>query len=193
MPKEVNREKSLKEAEASKNYQTARALLKDKGKLLDTVMQAIGDGLVLLDRDLRIVYQNKSMEDMFGDHIGEYYHTLYEGKKVPTQSAFETGEVSRALLMGITKEGEHLRFENIASVLKDAKGNIVAGLELVRLVEERETAFEDLKAKTVELEEFQKLAAGRESRLTELENTIKEQTQAIESLKTRLIAEGKSM
>ena len=47
--------------------------------------------------------------------------------------------------VGITKEGEKFRFENIASVLRNDKGKMVAGMELVRIVEDREPALDELR------------------------------------------------
>ncbi|MDD5065825.1 MAG: ATP-binding protein [bacterium] len=135
--------------ELSKNYQEAKELLKDKGNLLDTLMVAMGDGLSIQDLDMRIVYQNKFMTDNFGNHTGEYCYFIYERRDkicegCPIQSAYKDGKVHQALRVGITKDGTPFRFENIASVLKNKQGKIIAGMELCRIIEEREKAKDQL-------------------------------------------------
>ena len=57
--------------------------------------------------------------------------------------------------MGITKDGVPFRFENIASILRNDQGEIVAGIELCRIVEEREKAFDELREATEKLRQTQ--------------------------------------
>lgn len=172
-----SREESLKEAESSKNYQLAKNIIKDKERLLANVMSSMGDGLSIQDLDLRIVYQNKFMVDNFGEHVGEYCYNIYERRDAlcegcPVAQAYKSGEVTKALRVGITKDGTAFRFENIASVLKDEQGKIVAGMELCRIVEDREKAFDDLKKKSEELEKFNKIAVNRELKMVKLKEEI---------------------
>ena len=148
----------LQEAESSKKYQEAKEILKDPEKLLKNLMKSMGDGLSIQDMDMRIIYQNKFMIDTFGKHSGEYCYTVYENRdKVcegcPIVQAYKVGEAISAVRVGITKDGIPFRFENIASALRNSQGKIVAGMELCRIVESREKAFDELKKKTVELKE----------------------------------------
>ncbi|MDD5195369.1 MAG: hypothetical protein PHQ96_06850 [Candidatus Omnitrophica bacterium] len=174
---ETSREKILKESELSKNYQAARNILKNKEKLLNAVMDSMGDGLSIQDLDMRIIYQNKFMVDNFGAHIGEYCYNIYERRDkicegCPVVKAYRSGETNMALRIGITKDGASFRFENIASVLRDEQGKIVAGMELCRIVEKREAVFDDLKKKKNELESFNKLMVDRELKMIELKKRI---------------------
>jgi diguanylate cyclase (GGDEF)-like protein/PAS domain S-box-containing protein len=114
-------------------------------------MDAMGDGLRIQDRNMRIVYQNKFMLDNFGSHVGDQCYRIYEKRDkicdgCPIVEAYRTGKVTRALRVGTDNEGEQFRFENIASVLRNESGEIVAGMELVRLVEDRERALDELRA-----------------------------------------------
>lgn len=168
----------MKKNVASKNHQKALEILKDKEKLLTNVMTSMGDGLSIQDLDMRIVFQNKFMLDLFGDHKGEYCYKIYEKRNklcegCPIQLAYKDGKTHKALRVGRTKDGS-FRFENIASVLKDKEGEIVAGMELCRIVEDREKAFDDLKKKNEEIERFNKMAVGRELKMAELKKRIKE-------------------
>jgi PAS domain S-box-containing protein len=131
-------------------FEDARKIIADDSKLLYNIMDAMGDGLSIQDRNLRIVYQNKFMIDHFGSHIGDYCYNIYESRNMtcdgcPIVEAFRTGKVTRALRVGITKDGTPFRFENTASPLRNDRGEIVAGMELCRIVEDREKALDDLR------------------------------------------------
>jgi signal transduction histidine kinase len=131
-------------------FNKARRLLDDPTSILINIMQSMGDGLSIQDRNMRIVYQNKFMIDNFGLHVGDFCYNIYEKRSsacdgCPIIESYQTGQVTKALRVGITKEGVPFRFENIASVLRDEQGEIVAGIELCRIVEERERAFDKLR------------------------------------------------
>ncbi|MFH1189912.1 MAG: PAS domain-containing protein [Candidatus Omnitrophota bacterium] len=165
------------EAASSKNYQEAREILKDKTKLLETLMSSMGDGLSIQDADMRIVYQNRFMIENFGEHLGEYCYNVYERRDklcegCPIAEAYKTEKVTKALRTGITKDGTPFRFENIASVLKNDRGKVVAGVELCRIVEDREKALDELKKSSKTLETFNKIAVGREMRVLELKKQV---------------------
>ena len=135
---------------ADEKFSKAMRLLGGKSGILDHIMNSLGDGLSIQDRDMRIVYQNKFMTDNFGSHIGEYCYRIYEKRDeicegCPIVQAFQTGDTVKALRVGVTKEGDKFRFENIASVLRDEQGEIVAGIEMVHLVEDRERAIDELR------------------------------------------------
>jgi two-component system, NtrC family, sensor kinase len=142
------------------HFEAVRILLKDTSKILDNIMASMGDGLSIQDRDLKIVYQNKFIIDNFGSHVGDYCYNVYEKRSAacdgcPMIESYRTGQVTKALRVGITKNGVPFRFENIASVLRNDQGEIVAGIELCRIVEERERAFDELKEATEKLKRTQ--------------------------------------
>ena len=137
-------------------FKAASHLLEGKCQVLEKIMESMGDGLSIQDRNMRIVYQNKYMIDNFGSHIGDFCYKIYEKRDsvcdgCPILEAYRTGQVARALRVGTNKEGKQFRFENISSVLRDEHGKIVAGMELVRLVEDRERALDELRAATEKL------------------------------------------
>jgi diguanylate cyclase (GGDEF)-like protein/PAS domain S-box-containing protein len=135
---------------SSRTFREAASLLEGKPDVLDNIMASMGDGLSIQDLDLRIVYQNKFMIDNFGAHIGEHCYKIYERREKPCDGcpileAYKTGNPVKKLRIGTTKNGESFRFENIASVLRTDEGKIVAGMELVRIVEDRERALDELR------------------------------------------------
>ena len=142
---------------SDKDFMTVVRLLKGHGHILNKIMDSMGDGLSIQDKNMRIVYQNKFMADHFGPHVGEYCYTIYEKRdkvcdNCPFVEAYRTGKVVMALRVGTTKEGDRFRFENTASVLTNEDGEIVAGMEIVRIVEERERALDELRATKEKLE-----------------------------------------
>jgi signal transduction histidine kinase len=141
-------------------FEAAKKLLDDPARILDNIMMSMGDGLSIQDRNMRIVYQNKFMIDNFGSHIGDYCYNIYEKRSTacegcPIIDSYRTGLGTKALRVGITKEGIPFRFENIASVLRNDHGDIVAGMELCRIVEEREKAIDDLRAAIQQMKQMQ--------------------------------------
>ncbi len=143
-------DKLLSDPNWDDRFKAARLLLDDPAGILANIMMSMGDGLSIQDKNMRIVYQNKFMIDNFGSHVGDYCYNIYEKRSsacedCPIIESFRTGQVTKALRVGITKEGIPFRFENIASVLRNKKNEIVAGIELCRIVEERERAFDELR------------------------------------------------
>jgi len=143
---------------SDETFADAAKLLEGKSDILDNILASMGDGLSIQDRNMRIVYQNKFMIDHFGSHIGEFCYNIYERREslcegCPIVEAYRTEKVTKALRVGITKDGEQFRFENIASVLRNHQGEIVAGIELVRIVEDRERALDELRAAMERLEQ----------------------------------------
>jgi two-component system, NtrC family, sensor kinase len=141
-------------------FEAAKQILENPADILANIMESMGDGLSIQDRNMRIVYQNKFMIDNFGTHVGDYCYNIYEKRSAacegcPIIEAYRTGKVTKALRVGITKEGIPFRFENIASVLRNKQDEIVAGIELCRIVEDREKAFDDLRETMQRLEQTQ--------------------------------------
>lgn len=141
-------------------FNEANQLMDDSASILSNIMGSMGDGLSIQDLNMRIVYQNKFMIDNFGSHTGEYCYNIYEKRNsvcegCPIIESYRTGQTTKALRVGVTKDGSSFRFENIASVLRDKQGTIVAGIELCRIVEDREKALDDLKEAIEKIKQMQ--------------------------------------
>jgi len=126
---------------------------------------------------MRIVYQNRAIKEVMGEHYGMNCYRVYERRErvcegCPMRKSFKTGEAVRGLRIGISKEGVVGKYELITAPIKDGRGKIVAGIEMVRDVTEREKNIGELKKKTEELEKFQKIAIGRELTMIELKKEI---------------------
>jgi PAS domain S-box-containing protein len=104
---------------------------------LEAFLRGIGDGVSIVDPDMRVVFMNDAMRKIFGDNVGEYCYRVYENKKeicagCPVRKAMLTGEVHHSLRRVYDKHGNLLYYESTGSPIRDATGKIIAGLELAR-------------------------------------------------------------
>lgn len=171
----------MKKNNLNEVFKQAQELLEDKENLFNTTMDAIGDLISIQDFNMKIVYQNKAMKRVMGVHEGEYCYKIYEKRDhicegCPVIKAYKTGEVTKDIRVGMLPDGTQNRFENIAAVLRDKKGKIVAGIEVCRDVEQRERVTEDLI-------KFKELVTGRELKMIELKNEIEKLKNEIDRLK----------
>jgi signal transduction histidine kinase len=99
-----------------------------------------------------------------GDRLGEKCYRAYEGRdKVcedcPVEKAFKDGKSHTVERKTMLPSGEVTFWENTASPIRDARGEIVSCLELARNITERRRAEEALKAAQERLIRSEKLAA----------------------------------
>jgi PAS domain S-box-containing protein len=185
-----NEKKPLPKLVSREPRKEAIKVIKDKSGLFEAIMDTIGDMVSIQDMDMRIVYQNRALQEMMGEHYGVHCYKVYERRETicegcPIQESFKKGKIARALRTGITKEGKEAKFELITAPLKDRRGEIVAGIEVVRGVTEREEALAELKRRTEDLERFRALAVGRELKMIDLKKEIKKLQEELEGLKKK--------
>lgn len=107
----------------------------------DAVIQGMGDAVSIQDRDFRVLYQNQKHRDLVGDHVGEYCYRAYAGSgrvcpDCAVEKAFTDGKSYRQEKTRSTADGE-IFVEIVSSPLRDARGEIYAGVEAVRDVTDR--------------------------------------------------------
>jgi PAS domain S-box-containing protein len=130
-------EEALKAAMLRANEEKARS---------EAVISAIGDFMIILDPEFKIVYQNKVARDNIGDHIGETCYKAFENK----DAACEGCPVTLSFLDGLVHRGERIaesvigtmHLDITASPLLDASGKVTAVIEMVKDVTERRRAEE---------------------------------------------------
>jgi PAS domain S-box-containing protein len=121
------------------------ALQAEKNKL-QSVIDAMADGLSIQDKDFNIIYQNEpSLIGAGRDCQGEKCYQAYEARdkvceRCPVEKAFKDGRSHTAERTHLTPSGEVTFWENTASPIKDAQGNIVSCLEITRDITERKKA-----------------------------------------------------
>lgn len=133
--------------------QTEEALKESEGKL-DAMLQSIGDHMSMIDKDLNIIWANKTAKRIFGnDIIGKKCYEVYHKRKEPckpypclTLKAFQDGKVHEHDTQVIDKDGEIVYFHCTASVaLRDKDGEPTAVIEISRDITERKQAEEALR------------------------------------------------
>lgn len=120
--------------------ETNERLEQEKAKT-ESILEAIGDGISIQDRDLRIIYQNEIHISIFGDHRGEKCHQAYRHIDHPCDSCsvltsfkdglIHTEEITKPVTDGVSC------FEITTSPLRDFSGDIIAVIQVMRNVDQR--------------------------------------------------------
>jgi PAS domain S-box-containing protein len=124
-----------------------KVLAEEKNKL-DYVLEGIGDGICILDRDFRILYRNSAYNNMAPSRNGERCYRAVKGRDgvcegCPVELMFSDGGIHRyetTKRIGVSDR----EFEITASPLRNTSGDIVAAVKLVKDITERREAEEAL-------------------------------------------------
>ncbi len=128
----------------------------EKAKV-EAIIGALGDGISIQDKDYRILFQNKALKELSGDHVGEYCYKAYKSRdsvceECQISRSFEDGDIHRAeRIRGAGKDKRY--YEIISSPLRDSDGNIIAGIEVVRDITDRKLAEEKREKLIVKLQD----------------------------------------
>jgi signal transduction histidine kinase/ActR/RegA family two-component response regulator len=131
--------------------------LKEVARYKD-IIAAIGDPVAIYDTEFRVLYQNRPHRELVGDHVGEYCYKAY--KKIDficegcaVAMSFSDGEV-HAVAKSTAVNGKTLTVEITGSLLRDAEGKIIAGIEVVRDITQARLREEELEKYRDGLEEL---------------------------------------
>ena len=134
--------------ETAEDLRHALKRVEDEKGRSEAIIEAIGDGLTIQDKDYNILYQNKMHVNLFGNHVGEhcfmvYGDTVHTCEECPVAMSFRDGKIHTITRSLLTDKGMKY-FENTASVLKDSEGQSIAGIEVVRDITDRKLMEESL-------------------------------------------------
>jgi PAS domain S-box-containing protein len=124
---------------------TEEALQIEKNKL-QSVINAMSDGLTIQDREYNIIFQNEpNQATSGGDHIGEKCYKVYENRNTicdgcPVVLAFKDGKPHTTERIRVTPSGEITHWEVTANPVRDSVGNVISCLEICRNITERKEA-----------------------------------------------------
>lgn len=120
------------------------ASLKQERNMLEDITENIGAGLVIVDKNYRILWINKFLKNLQGDTVNKTCYSTYNNleivcpgcgpKRIFEGSPFDSREYFNKALH---EQGLPCWFELIATPIKDANGRVIAALELTVDITER--------------------------------------------------------
>ncbi len=128
----------------TKQKQTEEALKESEGKL-NAMLQAIGDHMSMMDKDLNIIWANDIAKKVFGDDVvGKKCYEAYHKRHKPcephpclTLKAFQDEKVHEHETQVIDKDGNIIYFHCTANVaLRDKDGKPTTVIEVSRNITE---------------------------------------------------------
>jgi len=125
----------------------------------------------------RVLYSNKNL-------IGERCNLVYCNRKktpddCPALITFRTGKPERQEHPIDHPDGSTRHYYFTCAPIRDAEGKVVSVLELVQDMTDRHVMEKTLKEKNIELAQFNKAMVGRELKMIELKEKIKELEKAL--------------
>jgi len=165
--------------------QRSFARLSESEIFLSSVLEGIGEGVVVLNPELNIVTANKGYLDIVGldieDVIGKPYYKVSLGETGPlpddeteinVAKVFETGRPLSSLNTHLDGKGRKLSIQTKSYPVFGSGGEVVAVVETLMDITEGLRLERDLEKRVKELEEFYDMAVGRELRMIELKEEI---------------------
>ena len=116
-----------------------------KENLLNVILNTVSDGITLINKDLKIQYQNKIIAQLFGSGVGEYCFEAYRGRKIPCENCvvlevLKDGKERRAVVDIRLSDGDTRLMEVNSAPIRDEKGNITGAVEVARDVTDQKKA-----------------------------------------------------
>jgi len=156
----------------------------DAEEKLEAIFNSVRDGLVVFDKTGKLLQASKSLIELGGyseeEIIGRglKFLTMFTPKSLAliTINFVKTladNEISPYEVEATTKDGKKVFLEISGTPLK-SKGEIVGVVAITHDITEKKKTAEELKNRNEELEKFNKLVVGRELKIVELKEKIKE-------------------
>lgn len=140
---------SIRSEEAQRKKAEAENELMTEQLRSDALFTALGESIIIQDRDFKVVYQNPVNLKLFGDRRGEYCYKVY-GKKdavcddCPAVLTLQDGLVHTAEHASPTKDSVRT-FSLTSAPVKNPAGDIIATIKVVRDVSDQKKMEEQLR------------------------------------------------
>jgi len=140
----------IERREAEDALRAALITAKDEKAKSDSILAALSDGLNIHDRNFKILYQNEYSIKHLGNHVGEYcYRAFHQRDEIceecPVAMCFEDGNIHRLEKNGTVNDNA-VHIEVATSPLRDARGEVIAVIELIRNITKHKEMEEALRA-----------------------------------------------
>ena len=117
-------------------------------------MNLLGEGICIIDRDMRILWYNDVVGRLVGkleDNKGKLCYDLCDIKPGDKNQhcvvkTLSTGETHKAVQQLTAKNGKKLYFEVVSSPIKDKKNRVIAAIVLLIDLNDYERKMQELKA-----------------------------------------------
>ena len=113
--------------------------------LFEVVLNTVTDGVTVVDNDLKVKFQNKTVTQFYGSRVGEHCYKAYRSRTEPCEGCsirevLEDGKDRRWVIDLTLPNGDTLLLEVSSAAIKDEKGNITGAVEVSRDVTEQKKA-----------------------------------------------------
>jgi PAS domain S-box-containing protein len=110
--------------------------------LFEAVLNTVSDAITVIDRDLKVLFQNEAVQKLYGAKIGETCFKAYRGRQEPCENCIildviKDGTPKSALRDIRLPNGNVLWMEVFAGPYRDEEGRIIGAVEVVRNVTEQ--------------------------------------------------------
>ncbi len=110
--------------------------------LFEAVLNTVSDAITVIDRDLKVIYQNEAVMRTYGAKAGEKCYEAYRRRQEPCENCIildvmKDGKPKRALRDIHLPDGGVLWMEVFAGPYQDEDGAIVGAVEVIRNVTEQ--------------------------------------------------------
>ncbi len=119
---------------------TERIRAEEEQIKFNTVVDCIGEGISIKDLDFRVLYQNRSITELFGNQIGTACYEIFGRSEpcqdCPTIKTLNDGRIHSSCRR-YQQDGVTIDIESTASLLRDSHGKVTGSVEIVRDISER--------------------------------------------------------
>ena len=110
--------------------------------LFEAVLDTVSDAITVIDKDLKVLFQNEAVQKLYGVKVGETCYEAYRGRREPCEyciilDVIKDGKPRQALRDIQLPGGNILWMEVFAGPYRDKDGAIVGAVEVVRNVTEQ--------------------------------------------------------
>jgi PAS domain S-box-containing protein len=110
--------------------------------LFEAVLNTVSDAITVIDKDLKVIFENEAVRRMYGSKIGERCFEAYRGRREPCENCIildviKDGKSRRALRDIRLPDGKIMWMEIFSGPYRDERGDIIGAVEAVRDVTEQ--------------------------------------------------------